>query len=247
MTEKKILITFAGATHRYPKLNNRIKIVCEQGSSLNYFDQIIGYTDLDLKKDTEYWRKYGNFIENPNNHRGYGYYMWKSYIIKKAMDSINDNDILIFIDAGCTINTYAKKRLEEYVQIVRDSKHGCISFQLALSQQKYTKKALFEYMGTSKEDQQLDQYLSGIIILRKNENTKTIINEWDRISRIPDMINDSRSSSEHPDYIDHRHDQSILSLLFHKYGSVPINDETFFFPDWMKGIDYPFWATRIRS
>lgn len=245
MTEKKTFITFAADTPKYPQLTKRVNIVCKQAESLKYFDKIIGYTDQDLKQDKEYWGKYGNFIEN--NPRGYGFYMWKSGVVKRTMDEMNDDDILVYIDAGCTINTYAKKRLEEYVDIVRKSKHGIISFQMALSSQKYTKKSVFEYMGVSQEEQKLDQYVAGILILRKNENTKKIINEWYRISCIPEMINDERSSSEHPEFIDNRHDQSILSILFHKYGSVSLKDETFFWPDWTNGLWAPFWATRIKN
>ena len=246
MTETKTFITFSANTPQYPQLTERVKIVCDQAKSLKYFDKIIGYTDQDLKQDTEYWGKYGDFIEN--NPRGYGFYMWKSRVVKLTMDEMNDNDILIYIDAGCTINTYAKKRLEEYVDIVRKSKHGIISFQMELSSQKYTKKSVFDYLEVSPEDQKLNQYVAGILILRKNENTKKIINEWYRVSCIPEMINDQLSNSEHPDFIDNRHDQSILSILFHKYGSITIPDETFFYPDWSKGINIsPFWATRIKT
>jgi hypothetical protein len=245
MTEKKSFITFAADTPRYPQLTKRVKIVCEQAKSLNYFDKIIGYTDQDLKQDKEYWNKCGNFIES--NPRGYGFYLWKPYVVKRTMDEMNDNDILIYIDAGCTINPYAKKRLEEYVDIVRKSKHGIISFQMTHSSHKYTKKAVFDYLEVNEEDQKLDQFVAGILILRKNENTKKIVDDWYRITCIPEMINDQLSSSEHPEFIDNRHDQSILSILFHKYGSVVIPDETFFWPDWSKGIDYPIWATRIKN
>lgn len=245
MTEKKYFITFSANTPQYPQLTKRVKIVCEQAKSLKYFDKIIGYTDLDLKKDIEYWGKYCNFIES--HPRGYGYYMWKPYVVKRTMDQMNDDDILVYIDAGCTINTYAKKRLEEYVQMVRDSKHGIISFQMDLSSQKYTKKELFDYMRVSKEDQKKNQFVAGILILRKNENTKKIVDEWYRVSHIPEMINDQRSLIQHPDFIDHRHDQSILSILFYKYGSIIIPDETFFYPNWKNGLEYPIWATRIKN
>ena len=245
MTEKKIFITFAADTPRYPQLTKRVKIVCEQAKSLRYFDKIIGYTDQDLKQDTEYWGKYGNFIES--NPRGYGFYMWKSSVVKRTMDEMNDNDILVYIDAGCTINSYGKKRLDEYVDMVRKSDHGIISFQMELSSQKYTKKELFDYMEVSPEYQNKNQFVAGILILRKNENTKKIVDEWFRVSHIPEMINDQRSSTQHPDFIDHRHDQSILSILFYRYGSIIIRDETFFFPNWSNGLWAPFWATRIKG
>ena len=245
MVETKTFITFSANTPQYPNLTKRNKIVCEQAKSLQYFDKIIGYTDQDLKRDIEYWGKYGNFIES--NPRGYGFYSWKSYVVRRTLKDMNDDDILVYIDAGCTINTYAKKRLEEYVDMVTKSKHGIISFQMDLSSQKYTKNELFEYMNSSAEDQKKNQFVAGILILRKNENTRRIVDEWYRVSHIPEMINDERRFIQHPDFIDHRHDQSILSILFHKYGSIVIPDETFFYPDWKNGLDYPFWATRVKN
>jgi hypothetical protein len=74
----KYFITFgAGGQNYYDAVNrliNQVKI-------LNIFDKIIGYTDNDLKNDVEFWTKHSNFIEN--NKRGYGYWLWKPYIIKK--------------------------------------------------------------------------------------------------------------------------------------------------------------------
>ena len=245
MIETKTFITFSANTPQYPNLTKRVKIVCDQAKSLHYFDNIIGYTDQDLKQDTEYWGKHRDFIEN--NQRGYGYYIWKSWVVKRTMENMKNDDILVYVDAGCTINTYAKKRLEEYVDMVRKSKHGIISFQMDLSSQKYTKIELFDYMEVSQEDRTKKQFVAGILILRKNENTMKIVNEWYRVSHIPEMINDERSMIQHPDFIDHRHDQSILSILFYKYGSVVIPDETFFYPDWSKGIDFPIWATRTKN
>ena len=50
---------------------------------------------------------------------------------------------------------------------------------------------------------------------------------------ITDMINKS--------FIDHRHDQSILSEIVCKYGSLKLLDETYFVPNWeTHGINYPF-------
>jgi hypothetical protein len=43
----------------------------------------------------------------------------------------------------------------------------------------------------------------------------------------------------HPEFIDNRHDQSILSVSRKMIGSVVIPDETY--------PNYPFWASRSRT
>jgi hypothetical protein len=50
-----------------------------------------------------------NFKDILREQRGGGYWIWKPYIIKKHLDKINDNDILIYMDAGCSININGKK------------------------------------------------------------------------------------------------------------------------------------------
>ena len=55
-----------------------------------------------MYNDKEFWKKNGDFIEK--NKRGYGYWLWKSYIIKKTMDMMKDGDILLYLDSGCEIN-----------------------------------------------------------------------------------------------------------------------------------------------
>jgi hypothetical protein len=38
------------------------------------------------------------------NKRGYGYWIWKSQIIKQHMDLLNDGEILLYCDAGSQLN-----------------------------------------------------------------------------------------------------------------------------------------------
>ena len=43
--------------------------------------------------DTDFYEKHKNFINN--NKRGYGYWIWKSYIVYKNLQKMNNGDILI--------------------------------------------------------------------------------------------------------------------------------------------------------
>lgn len=55
--------------------------LANQVKELKLFDEIIVYTGNNLKEDTEFWNKHSEFILN--NRRGFGYWLWKPYIIKK--------------------------------------------------------------------------------------------------------------------------------------------------------------------
>ena len=68
---------------------------------------LLWFSHYYLKKDSEFWVKHGNFIEN--NKRGYGYWLWKSYIVKKQLELMKEGDILLYADSGCVMNMNGKK------------------------------------------------------------------------------------------------------------------------------------------
>ena len=76
------------ANNNYIEGLNRIK---KEAESLNIFDNILCYTYTDLKLDDIFWNQHGLFIDN--NKKGGGYWLWKSYLILKTLNSMKDNDI----------------------------------------------------------------------------------------------------------------------------------------------------------
>ena len=52
---------------------------------------------------------------------------------------------------------------------------------------------------------------------RNNKFTRQFVREWLELCENPHALTDSPSSDEHPDFLVHRHDQAIFSLLSIKY------------------------------
>jgi hypothetical protein len=126
--------------------------------------------------------------------------------------------------------------------------YGILCFSLNHPEIKYTKKAVFDYFNASHESTYQNQYMATVIIIKKNAHSTKVINEWYDVASNHTLINDEKQfGKESPLFLDHRHDQSIFSMLIKKYGAVSLPDETFFYPDWKNGINYPIWAARIRS
>lgn len=240
----KKFITFGGPT---PNFHNSVTRICLEAENLSFFDEIKGFTECDLQNDEIFWKKHGDFITN--SRRGYGYWMWKSYLIKKSFEELKENDILIYCDAGCQINSNGKQRLNEYIDMLNSNKenYGLISFQLEFKEVQYTKKSIFDKFQISENDKNISiQCLGGIIIIKKNNHSINIIDEWYKNCQDYNMINDS-ICDEDINFIDNRNDQSILSVLVNKYGSIKMKDETYFHPNWeTDGFCYPFWAKRIK-
>lgn len=238
--QKRTFLTFG--TQQY---YHALQCICQEANFLRFFDEIRGVTDKDLQSDAFFWKQHGKFIES--NQRGYGYWIWKPYLIKKEMDKLADNDILIYCDAGCTININAMPRLMEYIDLLKTNKegYGILSFVLPFKEVEYTKHKIFEYFDCNKEQQDMLQCMATIVIIKKNAHSMNIINKWVEASNHYYLINDV-VDNEDSSFVTNRHDQSLLSVLVNKYGSIKLRDETYFEPDWNNGRKYPFLATRCN-
>lgn len=245
-TQQKWFITFGGPTDNYHAAVGRL---CREANEIGTFDHIIGYTETDLMNDASFWDKHKDFILA--NERGYGYWLWKSYLTKKTLEKMNDNDILVYADAGCKINPNGKPRLLEYFDIVNKSKFANYSFQIPPYLEKiWTKMDIFHYYD-AKEPSILDsgQLICSVFVLRKCRHTLDLIDKWYEGSCQYHLINDSPSQNPNDmSFHEPRHDQSLFSVLRKKYGSEMSDfDETWFGPNWnVSGDRYPFWAVKMR-
>jgi hypothetical protein len=107
-SENIVFITFSdGIKYKYDR-------IIEEAKTSKFFKECIPYTLKDLDKN--FIDKHTKFIEN--NSRGYGYWIWKPYIILQTMEKLNYNDIIIFSDSGSVVNPNGFKRLKYYYEIL---------------------------------------------------------------------------------------------------------------------------------
>jgi hypothetical protein len=103
---KKVFLTFANK--KLWRSSNRI---INQAKKLNYFDDLINTNEDNLNINF----KIKHFKILNENTRGYGYWIWKPRIILDILTSLNENDILLYCDAGCHLNKNGIKILNEYI------------------------------------------------------------------------------------------------------------------------------------
>jgi hypothetical protein len=240
MERKKVFITFGGPTSNFHNAVNRL---CSEMSRFDYFDEIKGFTDNDLKQDPSFWGKHGDFIEQ--NRRGYGYWIWKPYIIHKMLNTLNEGDILVYADAGCVGNINGKPRVIEYVNMLdqNPNQYGILSFQMQHIEEKWTKKSIFNGLDCDEPIKNTGQCMATCLIIKKNNHSIDIINKWMQNMHY-EWINDE-IHNESPIFIENRHDQSIYSCIVKKYGSIKILDETWD-SDWSLVKHVPILAMRRK-
>lgn len=232
------LITY-GNKH-YTKSKNRL---VNEALNTGWFETVIGYEENDLDEDFKC-----EFKDILKHERGAGYWIWKVYFILKRLSEINKDDILVYLDAGCTIHRLGKKRFDDYIEMLNDD--CMISFQMSEYKEKhYTTKEIFEHFGVSDVASitESGQYLGGIRIMKNNEETLRILQlEYDTYKENKLLVTDYYNDKQEDYFIDNRHEQSIFSVIRKMNKTVVLEDETKQFPLKIRK-NYPFYAKRIQD
>jgi hypothetical protein len=249
---KIYFITFGGPSQNYLDAVNRI---CNQATEFNIFDEIIGYTDSYLKADKDFWDTHGNFIER--NERGYGFYIWKPYLILKTLEKMNDNDILLYLDCGCELNSNGKEHFYNLIEKVNNT--TIISTSASSDDIVYTKMDLIKYFGFEDKLELLkvSHMQAGTVMFRKTDLIIKIYKEiYEIMSNNYNLIDNSPSVNKNFDnFIEHRHDQSVFNLVMKKYCINNYDMEPVTWIDWSngksyfnsKGKNFPIWVCRNKT
>lgn len=239
MNQKKHLITYGDDKYK----NSMSKLISE-ALNTEWFDTIESYNPNKLSKD--FRERYKNILSFP---KGGGYWIWKFDVIRQRLNQIADEDILIYLDAGCSVNNFGEQRFFEYVNMLNTHDEDIISFQMNHIEYKYTTKEIFNYFNIDFDNkiQKTGQIVGGILIMKKSDKLLQMFNKcFELLEYNSELITDIyNKDAQHPEFKDNRHDQSILSICRKIYGSIILLEETYFekFGD-ETSLKYPFWATR---
>ena len=241
-------LTFGGPTQHYHEAVYRL---CLQAQQMNIFNNIYGLTEQALFQQKEFWNKHSDFILN--NNRGYGYWIWKPYIIKRTLEQMNNGDILLYLDSGCELNYLAREQLLYYIEMVKQQM--LMGTSSGGSDLVWTKTELLKYfeVENNKELLCVNQVQACCLLMMKCDIIVNVVNEWYDICCNYDLIDDN-TNNNFPEFNEHRHDQSVLSLLLKKHNLVNYGlDPTYVydFNDYNVFIHItshlPIWTARNRS
>lgn len=192
-------------------LESRLRL---NASALRFGIQAVNSYDIAAIKSTSFYAENKAILDVP---RGLGYWLWKSYIIQETMRSLEAGDIVVYCDSGIEIIA----PLDPLIQICAKEQPVMLFANGNLRNSMFTKRDCFILMDCDHK-----KYWRGIqcdgsfALFRKSPEAIQFLNEFMKYCRDERIISDNANimgKKNLPDFVAHRHDQSILSLLAIRY------------------------------
>ncbi len=151
-----------------------------------------------------------------NQPRGFGYWLWKPYIIFETLREINLGDWVIYSDAGIEVISSIMPLLAFDQDI--------FLFGNEWPHVDFCKKHVLEAMLPGWFNPAQKQVQASVILMRKTPATMRFVWEWLEWCQKPGFIDDSPSLTPNIDsFNEHRHDQSILTNIAIKHNILPLH------------------------
>ena len=206
---KLTLVTYANEKF-YQQQNNLIHSVEPHG----IFDRIKAYREKDI--DEQFKKEHSHILEQ---ERGGGYWLWKPYFIYTTLCIMKENDVLLYMDCGDGF-TADYNTLRNFL-IAKMQKNNILLTAGGYPNREYTKRDCFIGMGCDEAKyHNKTQLEAGILVFKKSTVSMMFVIEWLQFCCDEQLLTDKPNTAGDnlPGFKDHRHDQSILSLLAIKRG-----------------------------
>lgn len=217
---KRILISFASAGFLFNQ-----KLLSSSAKRLGVVDEVITVKHHELLK-TDFGLKNNTLLRQA---RGAGYWAWKPFIILEALKKSKPGDWVLYSDVGRwpRVLTHSLDPLIDWCTSADQPFLPGVRLSDLGSALKWTKSSCAERFGFDEDKlKSFQQVAATWSIWSHCEESIEFLEEWLSVCLEPGMIDDSLSpAGEKEGYVEHRHDQAILSCLVESKGLKSLFDE----------------------
>jgi hypothetical protein len=233
--------------------------LAQEATQSGWFQSHAVESDGTLQKNhSDFYAEFVNFIKSQPS-RGYGRWVWKPYLINHHLAQLQDDEGLVYMDAGCHLNSTnmnSNRRFRDYLDFTNE--FGSLAMQLFpneggagdLKEKNYNSIDLMDKLQLSESQRESCQIQATVIFLRPRDFIYNFTEEWLNLCTESNFLHlrENNIEQKDPTFIEYRWDQSIFSALCKVRGLSVIPDETWWGPDWQQdGRNFPIWAMRHRS
>lgn len=211
----KIFITYSDENFIKQK-----KVACFMAKRFGKFDKILSFSPEDI--ENSFFEKNRKILEQK---RGAGYWLWKSYFMSKILKEVNEGDYIFYSDAGAAF----LQPVDILISELEKNNQDIMGFEINTIEKQWTKKELFRNLKLEEDKyKETNQIMGTLFLVKKTKFSIKFFEEYLEYAQNSINITDEFEEGVIQDekFIEHRHDQSIFSLLYKKYNLTPFKDPT---------------------
>lgn len=222
------------------------KRIVGEAQNTHLFDSIIAYSSDNLSPQL-----LASVLMNIK--RGGGLWCWKPDIILSTMSHCVDGDIIVYADAGCTIEK--SNEWQKFFDVLSD-KYEIIASRIYQKNIQWTRREIIRHFDLEDLSWSNDyQFQATVILLKVTSFTRLFVTEWrDIMLSHPEYVMDVPKEQlylQDRRFIENRHDQAIYSALLYKYLNSKERDKIYTTWEHIEGFDIvrlqAIRATRLRK
>jgi glycosyltransferase involved in cell wall biosynthesis len=153
--------------------------------------------------------------------RGYMFWAWKAHVIHEVLSKVERGDVVLYCDAG----TRFVGSVWPYLEAMEAAQKDVMLFRIGsykthnLRQKVWCKEDCFQIMDClAPEFRDAYQVTAAVQIYRKSFRSMRFVEAYTTFCSKPEAMDDVYRSQNAAEFIDHRHDQSVLTNLSILYG-----------------------------
>jgi len=222
---KRVFLTFGGGRTGWIKAANRLYAEAKDSNLFSHLHKFDFSTISKIDPDSA---SVISSLRNEKKYKGYGYWIWKPAILNWAHVNYPDSH-LIYIDSGSHI-VLENTDLSFEDLLLEAERMGGLAWSLPGHDEiSWSKQELITYLRPDPAILQADQVQSGYISLPPSSNRGAFLAMWREISLLDNgfFFTDELRVDQNPKFIEHRHDQSVFSLLWKLHCFPQKSDITF--------------------
>ena len=192
--------------HSVSRISGEMKSLCE--------NQLV-YTESDIDNSCKMTSKVDWMTT-----KGGGYWLWKPYILAKSIESLENNQCILYCDSGSCIDDaeILKENIDRFIK----SDEEMYAFKMKSEDRnelQWTSRKVLDMFKLSESDVNDGQIHATTFLLKNTPLVKSIIQKWfDLASTKPELFTDEYNSQG--EYGKHRNDQSVLSCILKQVRSL---------------------------
>lgn len=245
---KIAFVTFGDGSVDFKEAATRISL---QAKSLGIFDEIFNFDSLSLKKTSPVFASFVGLLPELDSYPLY-FRACKAFAIEAIINYRNDYyDVIVYADPGCEIvsNSVSRKVLRNMIKSALET--NGLAERLVSSEIQYSKRFLLEYLSATDSEKKSGQIQATFSILVNNDLTRKLVASWCELSdpKLDLWQKPKNLNLESDNFIEHRYDQSIFSILWKRFnfGTVNVTRNYNTHLDILRGACQPIHTIRNRS